>query len=101
MMTEEQIVARLLAGRLDKPPAPKPPKPPEEKAQERWSKPRSIHSVIADTLAHTQALLTRLEAGVYAPTDKRSYEVVVRDLYLQTQKQLAALSACSKLKSLE
>jgi hypothetical protein len=24
MMTEEQIVARLLAGRLDKPPAPKP-----------------------------------------------------------------------------
>ena len=27
MMTEEQIVARLLAGRLDKPPAPK-PKPP-------------------------------------------------------------------------
>ena len=27
MMTEEQIVARLLAGRLDKPPAPKPPAP--------------------------------------------------------------------------
>jgi hypothetical protein len=100
MMTEEQIVARLLAGRLDKPPAPKPPKP-EVKAQERWSKPRSIHSVIADTLAHTQALLTRLEAGVCAPADKRSYEVAVRDLYLQTQKQLTALSACSKLKSLE
>ena len=41
MMTEEQIVARLLAGRLDKPPAPKPPPKPEVKAQERWaSKPR-------------------------------------------------------------
>jgi hypothetical protein len=27
MMTEEQMYARLLAGRLDKPPAPKPPPP--------------------------------------------------------------------------
>ena len=37
MMTEEQIVARLLAGRLDKPPA---PKPPEVKAKERWTEDR-------------------------------------------------------------
>jgi hypothetical protein len=40
MMTEEQIVARLLAGRLDKPPAPKPPPKPEAKAQEHWDKDR-------------------------------------------------------------
>ena|SRR6516225_1867936 len=40
MMTEEQIVARLLAGRLDKPPAPKPPPKPEVKAQEHWDKDR-------------------------------------------------------------
>jgi hypothetical protein len=40
MMTEEQIVARLLAGRLDKPPAPKPPPKPEAKATEVWDKDR-------------------------------------------------------------
>jgi len=40
MMTEEQIVARLLAGRLDQPPAPKPPPKPEVKANEVWDKDR-------------------------------------------------------------
>ena len=40
MMTEEQIVARLLAGRLDKPPALKPPPKPEVKANEVWDKDR-------------------------------------------------------------
>jgi len=40
MMTEEQIVARLLAGRLDKPPAPKPPPKPEVKFEERCDKER-------------------------------------------------------------
>jgi hypothetical protein len=40
MMTEEQIVARLLAGRLDRPPAPKPPPKPEVKANEVWDKDR-------------------------------------------------------------
>jgi len=39
-MTEEQIVARLLAGRLDRPPAPKPPPKPEVKANEVWDKDR-------------------------------------------------------------
>jgi hypothetical protein len=93
MMTEEQIVARLLAGRLDKP-RQSPPKLAAALAAERWNKPRPIVAVIADTLTHTQALLTRFEAGVYAPTDKRraDYEWAIRDLYLQTQKQLAALS---------
>jgi hypothetical protein len=40
MMTEEQMYQRLLAGRLDKPPAPKPLPPPksvEVRAEERWS----------------------------------------------------------------
>jgi hypothetical protein len=40
MMTEEQIVARLLAGRLDKPPASKPPPKPEVKFEERCDKDR-------------------------------------------------------------
>ena len=40
MMTEEQMVARLLAGRLDRPPAPKPPPKPEVKANEVWDKDR-------------------------------------------------------------
>jgi hypothetical protein len=38
MMTEEQIIARLQAARLDRPPAPKPPPKPAEQAQERWNK---------------------------------------------------------------
>jgi hypothetical protein len=49
MMTEEQIVARLLAGRLDKPPAPKPPPKPGVKAQEVWDKDR--RQTIAKTAA--------------------------------------------------
>ena len=37
MMTEEQIIARLQAARLDKPRQPQPPPKPEVKAEERWA----------------------------------------------------------------
>ena len=56
MMTEEQIVARLLAGRLDKPPAPKPPKPPEVKAQERWTAPKPREAIAAQAAVSAEAL---------------------------------------------
>src|SRR6516225_10397337 len=55
MMTEEQIVARLLAGRLDKPPAPKPPPKPEVKAQEHWDKDRR-QTIAKSAAASAEAL---------------------------------------------
>jgi hypothetical protein len=121
MMTEEQIVARLLAGRLDKGGSRKmftkeqrdrmrqellasfrPAKTASEKAERRWHKNRPILAVIADTLVQTEALLAHIKRGVYAPSDLRAeYEPLVRELNHRTQDQLNALSACSKLKSLE
>jgi hypothetical protein len=59
MMTEEQIVARLLAGRLDKPPAPKPPPKPAVKAQERWAQ-KPPEAVAAQAAAGTKALAEQL-----------------------------------------
>ena len=59
MKTEEQIVARLLAGRLDKPPAPKPPPKPEVKAQERWAQ-RPPEAVAQQAAAGTKALAEQL-----------------------------------------
>jgi hypothetical protein len=37
MMTEDQIVARLLAARLDKPPTPKPKPAASAQSEERWT----------------------------------------------------------------
>jgi hypothetical protein len=60
-MTEEQIVARLLAGRLDKPPAPKPPKPASVKAEERWDRNvKPTRAVIQEATTHNQALAERM-----------------------------------------
>jgi hypothetical protein len=59
MMTEEQIVARLLAGRLDKPPQPAPPPKPAVKAKERWAeKPTEV--AILDAAAHNRDVAERL-----------------------------------------
>src|SRR5215469_16726107 len=66
MMTEEQIVARLLAGRLDKPPqpAPKPkPKPAAVKAQERFAEAnKPTIAIISEATAGNDALARRMEA---------------------------------------
>src|SRR5215472_15160069 len=62
MMTEEQMYARLLAGRLDKPPAPKsPPKPAAQQAEERWAQ-KPVEAVIQDEAAHNEAVVERLRA---------------------------------------
>jgi hypothetical protein len=64
MMTEEQIIARLLAVRLDKPPTPKavpPPKPAEVLAEERWREDhKSTPQVINEFADKTDALTRRL-----------------------------------------
>jgi hypothetical protein len=121
MMTEEQIVARLLAARLDKGGSQpmftkeqkermrqellasfRPAQTASERAERRWHKDRPILAVIADTLAQTEALLAHIKRGVYAPSDCRAeYEPLVRELNHRTQEQLTALSACAKLRSLE
>jgi hypothetical protein len=62
MMTEEQIVARLLAGRLDKPRQPAPPKRPEEKAKERFAEAnKPTENMINDATRHVDAAARRME----------------------------------------
>ena len=65
MMTEEQIVARLLAGRLDKPPQPAPPpkpKPAQVRAEERFAETRkATQNIINDAAAHNDALTRRMQ----------------------------------------
>ena len=65
MMTEEQIVARLLAGRLDKPPAPKPPPKPEVKAEECWAAPKPPEAIAHQAAASAEALAKVVQEDTY------------------------------------
>jgi hypothetical protein len=56
-------------------------------------------TVPSATLSRYLALLTRLELGVQAPPGQA--RVTVRELYVQTRRQLKALSACLELEGLE
>ena len=60
---------------------------------------RSLHAVLCEALTNTQALLTRLEAGVTVPRDQQ--REVVRLLYVATLHQVKALAAVLELKGLE
>jgi hypothetical protein len=63
MMTEEQMMARLLAARLDKPPPPKPvpkPKPAQVKADERFAQPKPREAVAAQAAVSTKALAEQM-----------------------------------------
>jgi hypothetical protein len=62
-------------------------------------KSRSLHAVLCGALINTQALVTRLELGVQAPPGQA--RVAVRDLYVQTRRQLKALAAVLELEGLE
>ena len=70
MMTEEQIVARLLAGRLDKPSQPLAPKPPKVKAEERWTAPKPREAIAAQAAISTEAL-----AEVVTQEDRRGQQM--------------------------
>ena len=59
-MTEEQIIARLQAARLDRPRQPAPPLKPEVKAQERWMK-QPTEAVIQSATLGNDALARRME----------------------------------------
>ena len=60
---------------------------------------RSLHAVLCEALTNTQALLTRLEAGVTVPRDQQ--REVVRSLYVATRHQAKALAAVLELDGLE
>jgi len=61
-----------------------------------------LRAVLADALATTEALLTRLESGVKMPDDVRlHYETAIRELYLQTQDQVRVLRDALELVELE
>jgi hypothetical protein len=70
MMTEEQIIARLQAARLDRPPPPKPPPKPAEQAQERWAAPKPREAIAAQAAASTKAL-----AEVVTAEDRRARQM--------------------------
>ena len=72
MMTEEQIVARLLAGRLDKPPAPKPPPKPEAKANEVWDKDRR-QTIARNAATSAEAFAKVVQEDTYE-TRRRQHE---------------------------
>jgi hypothetical protein len=65
MMTEEQIVARLLAGRLDKPPQPAPSPKPEVKAQERWAQPKPRQAIAQQAATSAEAFAKVVQEDTY------------------------------------
>jgi hypothetical protein len=65
MMTEEQMMARLLAARLDKPPPPKPVPKPEVKAQERWAQPKPREAIAQQAASSAEAFAKVVQEDTY------------------------------------
>jgi hypothetical protein len=63
----------------------------EQRALIRWHKP--LPAILAEALAVNQALLDRLDLGVYGPNmeGKEQYQIVLNGLYHATQQQQEAL----------
>ena len=75
------------------------PPPPDNVATLVRPKQRSLHAVLVENLNSTRALLRRLESGVHVPRDQQ--REIVRLLYVATQHQVKALTACLELEGLE
>ena len=60
---------------------------------------RPLHAVLCEALTNTQAVLTRLEAGVHVPRPEQ--REIVRLLYVATRHQVKALAAVLELDGLE
>jgi hypothetical protein len=72
------------------------PTPPDNVSTLARTKQRSLHASLAETLASSRGLLTRLENGnVQAPPGEA--RVAVRDLYVQLRRTVQALSRCLEL----
>jgi len=75
------------------------PMPPDNVTALVRSNRRSLHAVLCEALTNTQALLSRLEAGVTVP--RQEQREVVRLLYVATRHQVKALAAVLELDGLE
>jgi hypothetical protein len=62
-------------------------------------KTQPLHAVLCEALTNTQALLSRLEAGVYVPRSEQ--REVIRLLYVASRHQVKALAAVLELDGLE
>jgi hypothetical protein len=72
------------------------PVPPDNVSALVRTRQRSLHASLAETLASSRGLLTRLENGnVQAPPGEA--RVAVRELFVQLRHTVAALSRCLKL----
>jgi hypothetical protein len=67
------------------------PLPPDNVRVLVQPKARSLHAVLCEALTNTQALLTRMEAGVVVPREQQ--REIVRLLYVATRHQVEALAA--------
>jgi len=65
MMTEEQIIARLQAARLDRPRQSPAPKPPAVKAQDRWAQPKPREAVAAQAALSAEAFAKVVQEDSY------------------------------------
>jgi hypothetical protein len=68
-------------------------------AKQRWRKP--LPAIIADAIANSEAVLARLDQGMYAfppkIENKPRYQEAFNQLYRTTTEQLAALEAFTKI----
>jgi hypothetical protein len=60
-----------------------------------WRKP--LPAIIADATTISRALLTRLDRGMYMPSEEDSYRQAFNDLYQRTQEQIKALDRFSQI----
>jgi hypothetical protein len=60
----------------------------------RGGRQRSLHAIIAQSLADVEGLIARLEAGVGVGASGRG---LIRDLYVQCRKQREVLAAVLRL----
>jgi len=60
-----------------------------------WRKP--LPAIIADTMANSRALLSRLDRGMYMPDYEPQYREPFNELYRRTKEQIAALETFSQI----
>jgi hypothetical protein len=75
------------------------PVPPDNVRSIGRARRRPLHAVLCEALTNTQALLTRLEAGVTVP--RQEQREIIRLLYVATRHQVQALAAALELEGLE
>jgi hypothetical protein len=65
------------------------------KAKRCWRKP--LPAIIADAMANSRALLSRLDRGMYMPEDNPHYREAFNELYRRSNEQIKALEVFSAI----